>query len=134
MIEKNLNEYEGVLKKNTIICIGLFILSPAIYIILDKGSIGNELPVYLFLILVAIGAAIMGHTGIKYSSYSDILKYRDPLLQKKERKLSKASGVLWMTTIAIYLLYSFMTGNWHNSWVIFVVASVIQIVIAIVFD
>ena len=134
VIKKNLDEYQPTLKRNVILAIAIFILSPAVYVLAENIGVRNNIPVYLFLILTAIGASLMGYSMIKYSSYKDILKYRDPKVQKKEGLAGKASGILWMLTVCIYLAYSFMTGNWHNSWVIFIVATFIQIVIAIIFD
>ena len=134
IIEKNISEYEPVFKRNIILAVALFILSPAIYVLMDKEPIPNDIPVFIFLILIAIASSLVGYTGVIYSSYKDVLKYRDPQLQRKERNLSKASGILWMSAIGVYLIYSFVTGNWHNSWVVFVIATIIQIALAIFFD
>ena len=71
---------------------------------------------------------------IKYSSYRDILKYRDPKVQKKEGMIGKVSGVLWITAIGIFFIYSFWKGNWQESWIIFVIAGFLQVIVAMVLD
>lgn len=134
VIDKNLKDYMPKLKKNIIIAIAIFILSPAIYLLAINQGITNNIPVYLFLLLTAIGASLMGYSMIKYSSYRDILKYRDPKIQKKEGKTNKISGVLWITAIGIFFIYSFWTGNWQASWIIFVIAGFLQVIIAMVLD
>lgn len=134
VIEKNLNDYEPTLKRNVIISIVIFFLAPALYVLSEGFNISEDISTYVFLVLIALGAILMGYSFIRYSSYKDILKYRDPKIQKKEGSLGKASAILWVLTIGIYLGYSFITGNWHNSWVIFVISSFIQIAIAIFFD
>ena len=134
VIEKNLNDYMPKLKRNVIIAIAIFILSPAIYLLAINQGITSDTPVYLFLLLTAIGASLMGYSMIKYSSYRDILRYRDPKIQKKEGKISKISGVLWMTAIGVFFIYSFWTGNWQTSWIIFVIAGFLQVIIAMVLD
>ena len=134
VIEKNLNDYMPKLKRNVIIAIAIFILSPAVYLLAINQGITSDTPVYLFLLLTAIGASLMGYSMIKYSSYRDILKYRDPKIQKKEGRIGKISGVLWITAIGIFFIYSFWAGNWQTSWIIFVIAGFLQFIIAIVLD
>ena len=134
VIKKNLDQYQPILKRNIILAIAIFILSPAVYVVAINAGITNNIPVYLFLILTAIGASLMGYSMIKYSSYRDILKYRDPKIQKKEGKIGKISGVLWITAIGVFFIYSFWTGNWQASWIIFVIASFLQVIIAMVLD
>ena len=134
VIEKNLNDYMPRLKRNVIIAIAIFILSPAVYLLAINQGVTNNMPVYLFLLLTAIGASLMGYSMIKYSSYRDILKYRDPKIQKKEGKIGKISGVLWITAIGIFFIYSFWTGNWQASWIIFVIAGFLQVIFAMVLD
>ena len=134
VIKKNLDQYQPILKRNIILAIAIFILSPAVYVIAINAGVTNNIPVYLFLILTAIGASLMGYSMIKYSSYRDILKYRDPKIQKKEGKIGKISGVLWITAIGVFFIYSFWTGNWQASWIIFVIASFLQVIIAMVLD
>lgn len=134
VIKKTLDDYQPILKRNIMISIAIFILSPAMFVLMDNTSFDNDIVVYLFLILTALAAGLIAYTMIKYSSYRDILKYRDPKVQKKEGILGKASGILWVLTVCIYLAYSFMTNNWYNSWIIFIVATFIQVVIAMLFD
>lgn len=134
VIKKNLDQYQPILKRNIILAITIFILSPAVYVLAINAGVTNNIPVYLFLILTAIGASLMGYSMIKYSSYRDILKYRDPKIQKKEGKIGKISGVLWITAIGVFFIYSFWTGNWQASWIIFVIASFLQVIIAMVLD
>ncbi|WP_416334616.1 helix-turn-helix domain-containing protein [Anaerococcus sp. DFU013_CI05] len=134
IIKKNLDQYQPILKRNIILAIAIFILSPAVYVLAINAGVTNNIPVYLFLILTAIGASLMGYSMIKYSSYRDILKYRDPKIQKKEGKIGKISGVLWITAIGVFFIYSFWTGNWEASWIIFVIASFLQVIIAMVLD
>ena len=134
VIEKNLNDYMPKLKRNIIIAIAIFTLSPAIYLLAINQGMTSNTPIYLFLLLTAIGASLMGYSMIKYSSYRDILKYRDPKIQKKEGKIGKISGVLWITAIGIFFIYSFWTGNWQASWIIFVIAGFLQVIVAMVLD
>ena len=129
--KKNLDAYMPTLKRNVIIAILLYMLSPIGFVI-DNSFAENYM--YIFLVLIALATALISYTLIKYSSLRDILAYRDPKKQKKESWINKFSAVLWISAIAIFLIYSYVSGNWGRSWIIFVIAGVIQTAISIIFD
>ena len=54
---------------------------------------------------------------------------------KKRRKQIKgtASGILWVVATMLYMLISFESGEWHISWIIFLLATVVQLVMNLVF-
>lgn len=131
VIKKNLDSYMPILKRNVIIAVLLYILSPIGFVI-DNSFAENYM--YIFLVLIALATALISYTLIKYSSLRDILAYRDPKKQKKESWINKFSAVLWISAIAIFLIYSYVSGNWGRSWIIFVIAGVIQTAISIIFD
>ena len=134
IIDKTIGEFEPKHKINVIIAVTLFILSPIVYLIGENMDLSDSLLTYGFLVLVAIGAFIIVRSSITYSYYKDILKYRNPRVQEHNDKLEKASGILWVLTVGIYLAYSFKTGNWGQSWVIFIIAAFIQAAVSIFFD
>lgn len=134
IIEKNIEEYRPIFKRNVIIAIAIFILSPAIYMLFDMDTENSTMAIVLFLIMTAVAVALISYTAIKFTSYTEILKYRNPKVQKNANSLGRASSILWILTVGIYLAYSFFTGNWHNSWIIFVIAGFIQVALAVFFD
>jgi len=54
---------------------------------------------------------------------------------KKRRKQIKGSmsGILWVVATMIYFVVSFGTNNWHISWMIFLVATIAQLILNLVF-
>lgn len=44
------------------------------------------------------------------------------------------SGALWALTVAAYLLVSFLTGAWHVTWLIFLIATAVDNIIKAIFD
>ncbi|WP_044566628.1 helix-turn-helix domain-containing protein [Anaerococcus provencensis] len=131
VIKKNLDAYMPTLKRNVIIAVLLYILSPIGYVVENPAKDGYNI---VFLVLIALATSLISYTLIKYSSLRDILAYRDPKKQKKESWMNKFSAILWISTIAIFLIYSYTSGNWGRSWLIFVIAGVIQIAVSIIFD
>ena len=56
-----------------------------------------------------------------------LLQVEDYEIKKKSNKTYKVvSQVYWLLAVAIYLGYSFITNNWHISWIIWPVASTIR--------
>lgn len=44
------------------------------------------------------------------------------------------SGALWVLTVCVYLLVSFVTGAWHITWMIFLIVTALDNVIKAIFD
>lgn len=51
-----------------------------------------------------------------------------------KRITGKMSTVLWLSTVPVYLLYSMYTGRWATSWLIFLLATISEILINSVVD
>ena len=79
--------------------------------------------VCILLVFVAVGVFFIVHAGMIQGSYDKLLQIGDYTPGKK--KAEKLSGAYWSIVVAIYLGYSFLTGNWGFSWVIFPVAGVL---------
>ena len=79
--------------------------------------------VSILLVFVAVGVFFIVHAGMIQASYDKLLQTGDYTPGKK--KAEKLSGAYWSIVVAIYLGYSFLTGNWGFSWVIFPVAGVL---------
>lgn len=62
---------------------------------------------------------------------------RRPLSQysRKRRKQihGSVSSILWVGTTALYFVYSFNFGSWHISWIIFLIATIVQQIVNLVF-
>ncbi len=56
--------------------------------------------------------------------------------QNKQRKtaIGSVSGAIWALTVAFYFVVSFSTGAWHISWIIFLIAFAVNMIIKALFD
>ena len=83
------------------------------------------------LLIFAVGPALLViiNAGMTKSAYDCLLgkgNYRHKAMNKRiERLIGTISSVYWPLVVAMYLLWSFLSGNWHISWIIWPVASVI---------
>lgn len=94
----------------------------------DKSA--NEFPyavaVACLLILVALGVYLIVRASIVWGSFQILLEDGDYTRQKKaeDKKNDTLSSIYWCSVTAIFLAYSFITGRWHRSWIIWPVAGV----------
>lgn len=92
------------------------------------------LGVVILLVMISIAANIFVRAGIKWESYQKLLEEGDYTRAQKDKVLEAISSVYWLSVTAIYLIYSFISFNWHISWVIWPVAGVIFAIINVVYS
>jgi len=97
------------------------------------------LPIMFVMIAFATGLLIYNSmTKPKYHSTSDTMveEFREWSSDDKDRKaLRKAlSSALWSITVALYLILSFMTGAWSITWILFILAMVVESLINIFYS
>lgn len=56
-----------------------------------------------------------------------IVKYNKGVPLKRQK--GAWSGLLWLATTSIYFLVSFAFGHWHLTWMLFLVATILQILL-----
>ena len=94
---------------------------------MEVGDFGLVTCVNMLLVFVAIGVFVMVPSGMVRESYDKLLQTGDYTPEKKEigRRTSYVAPVYWCIVVAIYLLVSFRTENWHETWIIWPVAGVL---------
>ena len=73
----------------------------------------------------------------KYSKYEDTMveEFKEWKGKKdKNKEIRKAiSSIIWTLTVIIYIFISFTFGIWYISWIIFIIASLIENIITLIF-
>lgn len=74
----------------------------------------------VLLVMVAIAVYLFVWSGMIYGSYQRILEEGEYAREKKleNRRNDNLAKVYWCIVAAIYLGYSFWTGKWYISWII----------------
>jgi uncharacterized membrane protein len=125
-------------KKNALlvaIAVGLYIISPMCVVAFnDKGVL-----VMFALIAVATGILIYNRmTRTRYIKEDETIveEFKQWKSENSETKqLRKSiSSVLWPLIVVIYLAFSFLTGAWGISWIIFIIGVFIEGVIKLIFE
>lgn len=86
------------------------------------------------LLTVAIGVMFFIVTGVRWASMQKLLKEGEFSEKGKQKnKIIEAIGtVYWLLATAIYLGWSFLTSDWHITWVIWPIAGVLFAVVELV--
>ena len=129
MVNELKENYKPIQTQNAITRITLCIISvvPIFLTILLKEEAYYLLAVSLLLILVSFGVNLFVKSSIINDSFRTILQIED--LSPKEKNIQKKKTLInttyWLIATAIYLAYSFPTGKWNSSWIIWVIAGIL---------
>ncbi len=91
--------------------------------------------VNILLAMVAIGVFLIVRVCYVNGAYEKLLQTGEYAAENKMRNaLAEAvSAVYWCAVTAVYLLISFLTGAWHLTWIVWVVAGILSPVLAALF-
>ena len=83
--------------------------------------------VCLLLVIVAVGVVFLVLAGMKRGAANMLLQEGDYSREEKKRNrlTSTAAGVYWLLVTAGYLAWSFTTGGWNRTWIVWPVAGVL---------
>lgn len=130
VIEGVLNDFEPGFSSGIAKGVALCILSPAPLIVL--ALIGFEdkwvvLMVPVLLIMVAVAVSMFIRLGVVKDGFLQLLKREEYTPENREhtRREEKLGGIYWPIIVAAYLLWSYISGSWHISWMIFPIAGLI---------
>lgn len=136
-VEKLVRERQEQLRKSYVISnvvgVCMCILAPIVLIIPSLGedstAIGFGLCSMLLLIAVAVFLFVL--VGVRFGSTQVLLREGDYKPKDDPRRaLDEAiSALYWTAVTAGYLIWSFSTGDWHISWVVWPVVGVLFSVI-----
>lgn len=81
------------------------------------------LGVALLLFLVAVAVYLFISGGMPYGCYNQLLQVGD--YSPEQKRVNRFSGPYWCVVTAVYLLVSFLTGRWDQTWLIWVCAGIL---------
>lgn len=100
----------------------LFLLS-----VLNGNETAQTGGLVFLLLMVAAGVYLLTSAGIRKGSYEQLLQEGDYTREAKEasRIIGRIAAVYWCVVTAVYLGWSFLTGNWHSTWIVWPVAGIL---------
>ena len=115
-------------------CVPVIIISE-----FDRSGRLDVFGVVLLLVLVAIGVVLFVSTGNRMSAYDTILKLNSEdtiggnfvasqkgQVRYSNKTLAAIMSVYWPTVTCFYLCWSFLSGAWHITWIVWVIAGIFE--------
>ena len=92
----------------------------------EQEGFAHVLSVALTLALVAVGVWLIIRSSMVWGAFQQLLEEGDYTRASKEnkRKLAPFNGVYWGLVTAGYLAWSFLSGGWNRTWIVWPVAGV----------
>ena len=111
-----------------ILCILSVIPSTLTDTIFHQSDFYNILGVCVLFFMVAGGVFLIVKTSSTKKGFSKLLE-EDGFTREKKSEEHRTGGMIvgsfWLIVTAGYLAYSFITGNWGKSWIVFPVAALL---------
>lgn len=136
MVKERKAEYEQTHMMGITIGVILCVLSaiPIIGSTLISSNMLSGVGAATALLLIAVGVWLIVKVSIIWDGWQKLLEEGDYSRGKKNRKKGIIAGIYWCLITAVYLAYSFWTGNWDRSWIIWPVAGVLFFVVVQIED
>lgn len=108
-------------------CICIFSPIPLLVSSFSENEMLSVIMLAVTIIIAGIGASAFIVVGVRNASMQKLLKEGD--YAPKEMKLRGLCEIVgsawWGVTVAIYLLWSFLSHKWHITWIIFLISGAI---------
>ena len=92
----------------------------------ENEKLADMIAIPLMLILVGFGVFLIVHSSIIWGGMNMLLEREDytRLHKEEQRRNAPITTIYWCLTISIYLASSFITQQWHISWIFWPIAGV----------
>lgn len=128
MVKERKKQYEPTYIRNNVLGAAFCILSVLplfIGVIFTENEFVLVGMICLLLVLAGIGVMFFIKGGINHATMQKLLQEGDYTKKKKKEKASPIAAIYWPVVTALFLGYSFITGDWGRSWIIWPVAGVL---------
>ena len=138
MVKEKQKAFRDTYVKSNIIATCMCILSPLPLILaaFAKVELYVIIGLCITLIVVAFGVRLYISAGVQWAAMDRILREANLSTAVRQRKKFKDSveSIYWIIALAIYLGWSFITNDWHITWVVWPVAGILSAVLDLVLN
>lgn len=91
------------------------------------GEVAEMLATGTLLLLIGIAVQFFISAGMRRGVFAILLQEEDYSVEKKRtsKVMEAISSIYWLIATAVYLTWSFLTMDWHITWIVWVVAGVL---------
>ena len=127
MAKEARSKYEGTYTRSIVIGVVLCIISaiPLFILMINNYTSTNSLAIYgvaTLLMMVGIGVKIIVKAAMIQNGYNKLLEEGD--YTRLNKRASKWDSIYWSIVVAIYLAWSFISGRWQSTWIVWPIAGV----------
>ena len=130
MAKEGRARYEGTHIRSMVAGVVLCIISAVpLFVTLITGSfstrLGGGLELYgaaLVLCMIGIGVKLIVKTSMIQDGFNKLLEEGD--YTRLNKRASRWDGIYWSIAVVIYLAWSFLTGRWELTWIVWPIAGV----------
>lgn len=129
MVKERQNRMSEAHTRDTVLGICLCVLSvvPIFAGMFSENEAYAVIGICGLLLMVACGVLVLVKSGIAWESTQKLLQEGDYTVAEKEmsKKIAPIVTVYWLLATAGYLAWSFWTGAWERTWIVWPVAGVL---------
>jgi hypothetical protein len=102
--------------------------------------IQNELGLMFLFLFAAVATGLLIYNGVTRERY---IKEDDTMVEEfkewkqngkqKNKAMEAIVGSFWLIAVCAYIVVSFLTGAWHITWIIFLIAAAVASLIRGIF-
>ena len=127
MAKEGRSKYEGIYTRSMVIGVVLCIVSatPLFILMINNYTTTNSLTLYgvaALLMMVGVGVKILVKTAMINNGYNKLLEEGE--YTRLNKRSSRWDSIYWSIATAIYLAWSFISGRWDFTWIVWPIAGV----------
>lgn len=84
--------------------------------------------------IVAAGVWCFVSVGVRWSSMQMLLQQGEYASKGKTTQRDRIATLYWLLALAVYLGWSFLSDDWHITWVVWPVAGILSVVVTLICD
>lgn len=145
-VNEKLEEYRISYAATMTIGVVFCVISVIPVLVLEESDLLECIGASLLMVCVAIGVFLIVAASVKKAGFNTILKlnkegtvgagyvHSQKNVIYNNKTVSGVMSVYWPTVTCIYLIWSFLTFDWYITWIIWVIAGLIETLIKNVFS
>ena len=128
IVEAIADNVKSKFARNIAIAVMMYIFALVALIIIAGGLDQSIIGISVFFTLIACSTGLLIYNGIYYKNES-----KDAPSTKRKMLYKQVTSIVGTIGLIIYLLWSFATGAWHITWILWIVVGVVNEIIRLIF-
>ena len=125
----------------TAVAVMMYILCIPANLLVEKYTHDDTLGTVTMFAFAAIATGLLIFINMNRPQYKKnddtiIEEFKEWNTNSQNNKAVRNSvhGIIWLLIVLVYLAYSFLTFNWHFSWIIFIAGGLLSEIVSLIFN